>query len=140
MAMEIKKSILIFVFVLNALIMTVMGIIIWGEILFIADRVVNFCRFVFIVNSIVCAVYSIIILLLSIRLVLDHGSRWLNRGETEYEYTITREGGIESDKDMVRREVKILDLIKDYGVPILLLFSFIFLAVIIVNKIWYIMN
>lgn len=130
---EDKKPFLVFAFILNALIMVVMGIIIWGENLGIADRVVKFCRFVFIVNNIVCAVYIVIILLLTIRFVLDHGSMWLNKGETTYKYTIARESGIESDRNLIRRGVKIQDFIKD---PVII-YSVLFLVFSVLTFVFY---
>lgn len=129
-----KKPILIFVFFLNAMIMIVMGVIVWNENLFVADRVVDFCYFVFIVNIVICGAYIVIILLAFIRFILEGGGISWNK-LTPNSFTRFRTGSPDVRENEMETNV-FLDFIKDYGVKILLTFVSIFLAIFIFTVIW----
>ena len=130
-----KKPILIFAFFLNIMIMIVMGVVIWNENLFVADRVVDFCKFVFIVNIFICVVYIVKFLLFVIKIILEGGGISWNK-ITPKSFTKLRTGSRPAVRENEMKTNVFLDFIKDYGVKILLTFVSIFLAIFIFTVIW----
>ena len=131
---EDKKPILIFVFFLNAMIMIVMGIVIWGENLFIADRVVDFCKFVFIVNTAVCGIYFLIVLLFIFKIVIIGGGKIYNKITPSSKNIIIPENRkTESDENKKKRMITVLDFIKD---PVII-FSGLFLVFAVLTFTFY---
>ena len=144
-----KKPILIFVFFLNALVMFVMGAVIWGENLLIADRVVDLCKVMFIVNLVVCGIYILIILLFIIRKAVIGGGKIYNKiTPKERNFIIPQKNKHETvgnGENKIEKKVKFLDYFKDLDnmimvFKILLLFSCIILAIFIFRIIWYKFN
>ena len=131
---EDKKPILIFVFFLNAMIMILMGIVIWGENLFIADRVVDFCKFVFIVNIAVCGIYFLIVLLFIFKIVIIGGGKIYNKITPSSKNIIIPENRkTESDENKKKRMITVLDFIKD---PVII-FSGLFLVFAVLTFTFY---
>lgn len=116
-----KKPIFVFGFFLNALITIVMGIIIYGKDLLLADRFVDFCQVVFIINIIINAGYILFILLFSIRKIVDWINMVLDRGVNK------------QIKQKVDKKLNFLDIIKDPAV----IFSVLFLIFVVLTFIFY---
>ena len=139
-----KKPILIFVFILNALIMSVMGVVVWNENLNIAERIVDLCWIVFVVNLVVCAIYILLILLFIIKTLSFGGGWFYNKLTPDSEnYEIPKRNQHEEVGN--GEKLKLFDFFKDSEnmnkvFKMLLLFSGIFLAIFIFTKIWYIRN
>jgi len=127
-----KTPILIFVFFLNIMIMIVMGVIVWNENLFVADRVVDFCYFVFLVNIFICAIYIVIILLFVIKIILEGGGISWNK-ITPKSFTKLSTAKPETDEPKIKKKVKFLDIIKDPAV----IFSVLFLVFAVLTFVFY---
>jgi len=138
-----KTSILVFVFSLNIIIIITMWFVVFGENLFIADRVVDFCYFVFIVNIVISVGFILIVLLFLIRKRVIGGEKYYHKKESPSKNAIIPEKYTNEQvgNDVQKNEkISFLDFFKDSEnmimvFKIFLVFLGIFLAIFIFRMI-----
>ena len=139
-----KKPIFAFIFILNALIMAVMGVVVWGENLSIAERIVDLCWYVFLVNLVICGIYIVIVILFIIRISLIGGAGVYNKITPESKnYEIPKKNQHEGVENV--EKLTFLDFFKDREnmnmvFKVFLIFAGISIPIFIFTKLWYINN
>ena len=139
-----KKPILAFVFILNTLVMIVMGVVVWGENLSIAEHIVDLCWYVLLVNLFISGIYIVIVILFIIKISLIGGGKIYNKITPDSKNVTLPEKNNQKTVENGEK-LKFFDFFKDRDnmkmvFKVFLIFTSIFLAIFIFTKLWYINN